>query len=264
MCLLLVAHDCCPGYRLVLAANRDEFHARPTAPAAVWHDQRNVVGGRDLEAGGTWLAADTEGRFATITNVRAAHGRRAARRSRGLIVSDFLSGRDSAEDFTASLADSGDDYDGFNVLTYDRRTLCWYSNQTPAPRALEPGIYTLSNALLDTVWPKTARLREGFGRMLGAQPEDIVENLLSLLRDAHLPDDDELPETGVGHAMERILASIFIRGESYGTRCSTVLLIDLDDRLTFHERRYDVDGVASGDSRIEFDLPPTPTQDPAA
>ncbi|MEX2479590.1 MAG: NRDE family protein [Gammaproteobacteria bacterium] len=259
MCLLLVAHDCCPGYRLVLAANRDEFHARPTAPAAAWHDRPEVIGGRDLEAGGTWLAVDTQGRFATITNVRAAHGRRLARRSRGLIVSDFLSGQHSAQDFTTRLADSGDDYDGFNVLTYDRRSLCWYSNQAPAARTLEPGIYTLSNALLDTVWPKTARLRAGFGRILGAQPDDIVENLLGLLRDAHLPDDDELPETGVGRAMERILASIFIVGESYGTRCSTVLLIDLDGRLTFHERRYDASGLASGDSRIEFELPPMPT-----
>lgn len=254
MCLLLVAHDCCPGYRLVVAANRDEFHARPTAPAAYWDDLPTLFGGRDLEAGGSWLACDTRGRFATLTNVRgnrAGHGSR----SRGLIARDFLAGSADAATFTTHLASDGDAYDGFNLLAYDGATLCWYSNQAPAPRRLERGLYTLSNAQLDTAWPKTERLRAGFGELIGNGHEDIVERLLALLRDQHLPHDDELPRTGVGLAMERVLASIFIRGSSYGTRCSTVLLIDQDERLTFHERRYDANGAASGDTRIEFDLP---------
>jgi uncharacterized protein with NRDE domain len=257
MCLLLVAHGCCPGYRLVLAANRDEFHARPTAPAAAWDEYPAIIGGRDLEAGGTWLAIDTRGRFATLTNVRSSRGPQRGRRSRGLIVSDFLRSEWAAGAYVDDLARVGADYDGFNVLAYDRDTLYWYSNQADVPRALGPGIYTLSNALLDTVWPKTARLRSGFGHLLGTQPDDIVETLLGLLRDQHLPDDGTLPETGVGLAMERVLASIFIRGEAYGTRCSTVVLIDQDDRVTFHERRYRSDAAVSGDTRLEFELPVT-------
>jgi len=257
MCLLLVAHDCCPGYRLVLAANRDEFHTRPTAPAARWEDFPDIIGGRDLEAGGTWLAIDTRGRFATLTNVRSPQGPQRGRRSRGLIVSDFLRGDRTAGVYADDLASVGADYDGFNVLVYDPGALHWYSNQAHVPRVLGPGIYTLSNALLDTVWPKTERLRAGFGHLLGTQPDDIVENLLDLLRDQHLPDDGVLPETGVGLAMERILASIFIRGDAYGTRCSTVVLIDQDDRVTFHERRYRSDATVSGDTRLEFELPVT-------
>ena len=257
VCLLLVAHDCCPGYRLVVAANRDEFHARPTAPADYWEDLPTLFGGRDLEAGGSWLVCDTHGRFATLTNVRGNRARRHGVRSRGLIARDFLTTGADAAAFTAQLARDGDAYDGFNLLAYDGTALCWYSNQAPAPRLLERGVYTLSNAQLDTAWPKTERLRAGFGEIIGTRHEDIVERLLALLRDQHLPHDDELPRTGVGLAMERVLASIFIRGASYGTRCSTVVLIDQDDRLTFHERRYDVNGAASGDTRIEIELPGT-------
>ncbi|MGE0485712.1 MAG: NRDE family protein [Gammaproteobacteria bacterium] len=254
MCLLLVAHDCCPGYRLLVAANRDEFHDRPTAAAEWWDDRPTTLGGRDLEAGGTWLALDRRGRFATITNVRA--GRIVpGQRSRGLIVNDFLDGNDAAFDFTTTLAADGDAYAGFNVLAYDGNALCWYSNASGAPRLLERGIYTLSNAQLDTAWPKTERLREGFGRILGEAPDDIVTTLLELLRDDVAAHDHALPDTGIGLAMERVLSSIFIHGSHYGTRCSTVILIDEQGRLTYHERRYDRDAATAGDTRISFELP---------
>ncbi|MCB1747485.1 MAG: NRDE family protein [Gammaproteobacteria bacterium] len=274
MCLLLVAHDCCPGYRLLVAANRDEFHDRPTAAAEWWADRPDILGGRDLEAGGTWLALDRHGRFATITNVRA--GRIApGQRSRGLIVNDFLAGDDGADAFTATLARDGAAYAGFNVLAYDGDSLSWYSNAAGAPRTLERGIYTLSNAQLDTAWPKTERLRAGFGRMLaevshatpaasagvgadrgpGAAPDDIVATLLDLLRDDVAAHDHALPDTGIGLAMERVLSSIFIRGPHYGTRCSTVILIDEHGQLTYHERRYDRDAAIAGDTRISFELP---------
>jgi uncharacterized protein with NRDE domain len=254
MCLLLVAHDCCPGYRLLVAANRDEFHDRPTAAADWWDDRPHVLGGRDLEAGGSWLALDRRGRFATITNVRA--GRIVpGQRSRGLIVNDFLDGEADAATFSADLARDGAAYAGFNVLAYDGAALTWYSNEAPAPRRLERGIYTLSNAQLDTAWPKTERLRAGFGDILGNVPEDIVTTLLDLLRDDIAAHDHALPDTGIGLAMERVLSSIFIRGPRYGTRCSTVILIDDRGRLTFHERRYDRDAAAAGDTRIAFELP---------
>jgi len=255
MCLLLVAHNCCAGYRLVVAANRDEYHGRLTAPAASWSDHRQIVGGRDLEALGSWLAIDDRGRFATITNVRSGNPPGAEPRSRGLIVNDFLCGGDSPKRFSEALSAQGEHYAGFNLLVYDGAELCWYSNQASAPRVLGDGIYTLSNAQLDTAWPKTERLRAGFTQMLEAAPNDPIEGLLTLLRDGRKAAGHELPDTGIGLDMEHVLSSIFIEGETYGTRCSTVILIDNEDRLTFHERRYDLHSAVSGDTRIAFELP---------
>ncbi|MEQ8231479.1 MAG: NRDE family protein [Gammaproteobacteria bacterium] len=259
MCLLLVAHDCCPGYRLVVAANRDEFHDRPTAAAAPWEDHPQIIGGRDLEAGGSWLALDRRGRFATITNVRAGIPAGGAR-SRGLIVNDFLDGEAGARDYAAQLARDAAAYAGFNVLLHDGAELCWYSNAADhGPRGLARGIYTLSNALLDTAWPKTERLRAGFGSVVGATDrEEMIGHLLELLRDEARPPDGALPDTGIGHAMERVLSSIFIAGSGYGTRCSTVVLIDEQGSLTFHERRYDARARVSGDTRLAFELPAAP------
>ncbi len=256
MCLLLVAHDCCAGYRLVVAANRDEFHDRPTAPAARWDDHPGIIGGRDLEAGGTWLALDQRGRFATITNVRSGRALPAGARSRGLIVNDYLFADVAPDAYASALARHGNDYAGFNLLAYDNGALCWYSNQAGEPQRLDEGIYTLSNAALDTAWPKSERLRAGFAALFDAPPSAPVDALLHLLRDGQRADDDALPDTGIGHAMERVLSSIFIEGEGYGTRCSTVILIDDAGQVTFHERRYDRHGEPSGDTRIGFELPP--------
>lgn len=254
MCLLLVAHNCCAGYRLVVAANRDEFHARPTAPAAFWDDADDILGGRDLEAMGTWLACDRRGRFATITNVRSLHGPQAGRRSRGLIVTDFLHGDDRAPVFTRAMADSGEHYDGFNVLAYDGADLSWYSNQVGDATTLQEGIYTLSNAALDTAWTKSERLRAGFAATFSPPLHDPVETLLALLRDG-----DELANamraggSGAQSAAD-LQSAIFISGEQYGTRCSTVLLIDDNNHLTFHERRYDAATRICGDTRHEFEV----------
>lgn len=257
MCLILAAHDCCPGYRLVVAANRDEFHDRAAAPATVWDDHQHIFGGRDLAASGTWLAIDRSGRFATITNVRSGRAVPPSARSRGLIVNDFLTANSSAWEFARRLAVHGNDYAGFNVLVYDNE-LCWYSNRGPGPERLAPGIYTLSNALLDTAWGKTERLRAEFGHIVAAQSTQAatVDHLLAALRDETRAADHELPQTGIGTAMERALSSVFIRGDYYGTRCSTVILINEDDRLVFHERRYDAAGNSNGDTRVEFELIP--------
>jgi uncharacterized protein with NRDE domain len=257
MCLLLVAHNCCAGYRLVVAANRDEFHERPTAPAARWEDLPQIAGGRDLEANGTWLAVDQRGRFATITNVRSGKPLRANARSRGLIVNDFLTGDRTPTQFSAALARYGDEYHGFNLLSYADAELVWYSNQAAAPQRLKDGIYTLSNAQLDTAWPKTERLRKGFADFIARFPAAPVEGLLEILRDGRKADHSELPDTGIGQDMERVLSSIFIEGGSYGTRCSTVILIDEAGQLTFHERRYDGSSAVSGDTRISFELAPS-------
>ena len=256
MCLLLIAHDAVPGYRLLVAANRDEYHGRPTAAAGHWDDRPGLFAGRDLESGGTWLGVHATGRFATVTNVRSGQAVRRGPRSRGLIVTDFLPAPHSAHEAAHALAADARDYDGFNLLAWDGANLVWYSNQAGAPRLLERGVYTLSNAALDTQWPKTARLRRGFERVMARTGHDPVEALLAVLRDDTRAADDDLPDTGVGLERERWLSSIFIDGGgAYGTRCSSVVTIDTRGHLLFHERRYDAEGAVSGDSRFELDLP---------
>lgn len=255
MCLVLIAHRACAGYRLVVAANRDEYHGRPTAAAAHWHDHPAIVAGRDLEGGGTWLGMHTSGRFATVTNVRAGHAVRRGPRSRGLIVSDFLLSATDAPGHAAALMHSARDYDGFNLLSWDGEHLAWLSNQAGAPRTLAPGVHTLSNALLDTAWPKTDRLRAAFERVMQQHPRDPLPALLEVLRDNTRAADEHLPDTGIGQERERWLSSIFIEGAGYGTRCSSVLTVSDGGHVSFHERRYDDAARVSGDSRFEFELP---------
>ena len=255
MCLLLVAHHACPGYRLIVAANRDENHGRPTAAAAHWQDQPPILAGRDLEGGGTWLGMHLDGRFATVTNVRTGHALRRGPRSRGLIVTDFLLAADDAPSYAASLMHAARDYDGFNLLAWDGEALSWLSNQVDAPRTLEHGIYTLSNAQLETRWPKTERLRHGFERVMTNHAHQPVSALLDVLRDNVRAADEQLPDTGIGHERESWLSSIFIEGAGYGTRCSTVLNISDLGHVSFHERRYDGNAAISGDSHFEFELP---------
>ena len=254
MCLVLIAHRACPGYRLIVAANRDEFHGRPTAAAAHWQDLPDIVAGRDLEGGGTWLGMHVDGRFATVTNVRSGHAVRRGPRSRGLIVTDFLLGDSDAHAHARQLMASARDYDGFNLLSWDGEQLAWLSNQVEAPRLLAPGVHTLSNALLDTAWPKTDRLRQAFNRVMAEHAYDPITGLLAVLRDNTRAADEHLPDTGIGHERESWLSSIFIEGAGYGTRCSSVLTISDAGHVSFHERRYDGHAEISGDSRFEFEL----------
>lgn len=256
MCLLLIAHDCVPGYRLVVAANRDEFHGRPATPAGHWPGHTGLIAGRDLEGGGTWLGVTRYGGFATVTNVRAGHAVPRGRRSRGLIVTDFLTGDASAAAFADALSAQAQAYDGFNLLAHDGRELYWYSNagQPSAPQRVEPGVHTLSNALLDTSWPKTERLRTAFAGVVAGVRGTLVDALLDVLRDRRHAGDDDLPDTGVARDLERMLSPIFIESPSYGTRCSTIVTIDTAGRLCFHERRFDDGGAVTGDTRYEFEL----------
>jgi uncharacterized protein with NRDE domain len=255
MCLILVAHACCPDYRLVVAANRDEYHQRPAAPLGYWDDRPHILAGRDLEGSGTWLGITTRGRFAAVTNVRAGHAPRRGPRSRGLLVSDFLSDPRPVEAFCAELAERARDYDGFNLLAHDGQALAWYSNQAgQAPRTLAPGLYTVSNAALDTPWPKTARLRAAFAEVMAGAPADPGTALLEVLRDARPAPETELPDTGMARDLERALSAIFIEGETYGTRASTVLLVDAHGRVEVRERRYDARAAVIGDSRQTFEL----------
>ncbi len=252
MCILLTAWRDHARYDLVVAANRDEFHARPSAPADAWADAPQVVAGRDLEAGGTWLGVARGGRFAAVTNVRRPD-QASGPRSRGLLVSSWLRENAGAREHAATLRHSADDYAGVNLIFADTRSLCAWSNQDNRVRTLEAGVYGLSNASLDVEWPKVTRLKRAYARHRALDGDALIDALLAVLRDGTLAADDELPDTGIGPARERLLSPIFIDGGyGYGTRCSSVILRERDGRMLFVERRYDAQGRACGDSRHEI------------
>ncbi len=237
MCLIAVAWQAHPDYPLIVLANRDEFHARPAAPARFWAEAPQLLAGRDLSAGGTWLGVTRQGRFAALTNVREP-GMRPGGRSRGLIVSAYLQGDARAEAYAADVTVEGGEYSGFNLLASDGDSLWWTSNRGAGPQRLDPGVYLLSNHLLDTPWPKVELLRAGLLAQL-SQPEP--EALLALLQDERKAADIDLPDTGIGLAMERLLSAPFIRSPQYGTRASTVVLAGRD-RIRFIEQGHGADG----------------------
>jgi len=252
MCLLVLAWRRHPRYPLVLAGNRDEFHARPAAPASWWSDPANLLAGRDLQAGGTWLGVTREGRVAVVTNYRELGERLPDAPSRGALIVDYARGRKAPRDFLSDLARDADAYAGFNLIVSDADTLAWYSNRDAAPRELAPGIYGLSNHHLDTPWPKLMRVRERFESRIHGRQLDPGE-LLALLADRTPAPESELPQTGLPHELERALSAPFIVTPTYGTRCSTALTIDADGRCELLERRFDAAGDAVDDARFTFD-----------
>ena len=252
MCVLVVALREHPDYDLVVAANRDEFHDRPTADAAPWVDQPTLLAGRDLEAGGTWLGVDQGGRFAAVTNVRSAYPT-SGPRSRGLLVKDYLAQpARQAADYVAALHGTAREYAGVNFVAVDHAQAVAWSNRDSAARPMTQGLFGLSNGAIDEDWPKLTRLKAGFRRAAGMTGPALVDALLTLLADAALPPDAALPDTGVGLERERLLAPIFIRGAGYGTRCSSVVLRKPGGPLLFVERRYDGHGRATGEDRFQL------------
>lgn len=237
MCLIALAWQAHPDYPLIVAANRDEFHHRPAQAARFWPEASALLAGRDLAAGGTWLGITRTGRFAALTNVREP-GVAPGSRSRGLLVSGFLQGMDSPQAYAAAVATAGADYSGFNLLVGDAGSLWWVSNRAPAPMPVTPGVHALSNHLFNTPWPKVQRARDG---LAAALPAPTPEALFALLADDRAAPDDELPDTGVGLAMERLLSPPFIRSGGYGTRCSSVLLAGRE-RIFFAEQTFTPDG----------------------
>lgn len=238
MCLIALALDAHPSYRLVIAANRDEFYARPTAPAAWWADAPDVLAGRDLREGGTWMGVTRAGRVAAVTNYRdPALAQQADAPSRGALVADFLRGSADAETYADDLAGRAAAYNGFNLLVGDGGGLFYVSNRTEGVRRLEPGVYGLSNALLDTPWPKVVRARRAMEEAVAAaEGEGWDARLWEALADRVIAADDALPDTGVGSERERLLSAPFIRTDVYGTRASTVLTIAADGEVRFVER----------------------------
>jgi uncharacterized protein with NRDE domain len=243
MCLIVVAYEVHPRYRLILAANRDEFYDRPTAAAAYWEDAPHLFAGRDQVHGGTWLGVTGSGRLAALTNYREPHAQRAEAPSRGGLVSGFLKPEIGAEDYLEGLRRDAGAYNGFNLLFGDPDRLFCYSNKSGQAVRLTPGIHGLSNHLLDTPWPKVVRARASLARVV-AGGEFSREELFALLGDTTQAPDEQLPDTGVGLELERLLSSIFIESERYGTRSSSLLLVDRDGRVTFVERSFEKGGEA--------------------
>ena len=252
MCLILAALDSHPDYALIVAANRDEFYDRPTAPAAFWADHPSVLAGRDLEAGGTWLGIDRRGRFAAVTNYRQGEREATAPRSRGLLVSEYLAGDQDAPGHVARVKRDAARYNGFNLLAGNARGLVYFSNREGTARTLGPGIYGLSNHLLDTDWPKVTASKTALGALLRGDGASLMQGLFALLADPRQAADEHLPETGIGLEWERLLSAAFIATKDYGTRSSSVVLVGRDGNVVFVERSFGPGGVATGEVREEL------------
>lgn len=236
MCLILFALDAHPRWRLVLAANRDEFFARPTAPAGWWADAPDVLAGRDLRDGGTWLGVTRAGRFAAVTNFREPDGYRARVPSRGALVADFLRGEAAPGAYADDLLPRARAYNGFNLLVGGADGLVYLSNRSDGARRVEPGIHGLSNHLLDTPWPKVSRGKEDVRRALGGPDDALEASLFAALALRDPAPDARLPATGIGVERERALSAPFIVTPEYGTRASTMLLVSHDGDVRFTER----------------------------
>ncbi len=239
MCFLLFAIDSHPRYALIVAANRDEHYARPTAAAAFWRDAPDVLAGRDLLHGGTWLGITRDGRFAAVTNYRDPGNHRDDRLSRGHLVSDFLRGDADAGAYLGALALRGGEYNGFSLVAGVGAHLHYFSNRGPGPLPLDDEVHALSNHLLDTPWAKVQRGKRALRRLLGADAPALREGLFTLLADTTPAAPHELPASGVAPALERAYSPIFVRTGHYGTRCSTVILVGRDGGVVFEERSFD-------------------------
>jgi uncharacterized protein with NRDE domain len=252
MCLILIAWRVHPRYPCVVAANRDEFHARPTAPADWWADHPQILAGRDLQAGGTWLGLTRAGRFAALTNYRGPEQRRVDVPSRGALVTAMLSSTAGVEQGLSTLQGVGANYNGFNLIFSDGRRLGIYESTQGAGRELGPGIYGLSNHLLDTPWPKVEQAKSRLESVLLDLPDTAP--LLALLRDDRPAADERLPRTGVSLEWERLLSSAFVRAPDYGTRCSTIIRVDNAGRAYFDEWSWDSEGADIGRVSRQFSL----------
>lgn len=276
MCLLVLAWAAHPRYRLVVAANRDEYHERPAAPLAKWPEPPGILAGRDLRAAGTWLGLDPARRFGVVTNFRELQSARPAAPSRGGLIPQYLSGAQGARQYFAQLEPAASEYSGFNLLLTDAGSLWYGSNRAPGfARELPPGVYGLSNELLDTPWPKLTRVKARFREWL-TDPGGTPAGLFALLADRTEAADADAPQPTGGLPREgrdahssrspspaehsvaglaqwlRILSAPFVVNPTYGTRCSTVVLLEPGGGLMLAERRFDAAGEPAGESEFRL------------
>jgi uncharacterized protein with NRDE domain len=252
MCLITFANRTHPDFTLLVAANRDEYYSRPTRVAHFWEDVPGLLAGRDLKAGGTWLGITRSGRFAAITNHRDPSSTPAQPRSRGMLTLDFLTGSEPAASYLAAVNRVAGQYAGFNLILADDKGLYYYSNIERDPRRLDAGIYSISNGLLDSDWPKQRAASESLDSLI---PGAIDHARLAATVSNQLPVDDEaLPDTGVGIELERALSAQFITTAEYGTRATTTLTIDHAGQVDFAERSFRAGGATAGQQRHAFSL----------
>jgi uncharacterized protein with NRDE domain len=263
MCLLVVGWLAHPRYRIVVAANRDEFHARPTAPLAPWADQPRVLAGRDLQAGGTWIGLDADRRLGLVTNYRELARPRHTAPSRGRLVPQFLNSPLSAAQYLRALEADAQGYAGFNLLLGDGERLMYASNRAEQfARELEPGLHGLSNHLLDTPWPKLQRVRGAIAAWIDRAAADPVphdmaadaEWLMAVFADRRRTPAPHDPASGLSAEWEQVLSSPFVLNPDYGTRCTTVLLMGHDGRTWIGERRFDPAGQATGQNEWQLNV----------
>lgn len=253
MCLILFSFRAHRHFPLVVAANRDEHHGRPAAAAAFWDDHPDVYAGRDLEQGGTWMGINTNGRFAAITNFRQGRPGAAAPRSRGALVSGFLTGDLPAPDYLAAI--DGSQYNPYSLVAGDPDGLSFQSNRGAGLAAVAPGVHGLSNHLLDTPWPKvTAGIAAMNATLQLDDPDAIGAALFAMLAVRTPAQDRQLPDTGIDRQRERELSPPFILGTQYGTRSSTLLLLHASGDVFVHEKRFGPDGLARGEDARAFRL----------
>ena len=249
MCLAIFAQNVLPDWPLVVVANRDELHVRPTEAARPWDDTPSLLAGRDLQAGGTWLGLTAEGRIALLTNYRETGLRDEQAPSRGHLAERYLRDGQSAQHYLQTLQQNNAPYNGFNLLAGDQSGLWYYSNRlSAAPLKIPDGVSGVSNATLNTPWPKLLRTQRSVSEHLAQNQAPDVARLFEIFQDTVRAADHELPDTGVGLDREKLLGSPFIKNERYGTRCTTIILQHREGYALFYEKRYDAFGQDVGDS----------------
>ena len=258
MCLILFSLRHHRGYPLIIAANRDESYSRPAAPITFWSHAPHIAAGRDLRAGGTWLGITRQGRWAALTNYRRARSYRDDAPSRGRLVSDYLESDADPAEYVRSLEPMAAEFNGFNLLVADASGVHYLSNRQSGARRVEPGIHGLSNHLLNTPWPKVQMGRHALHSLPEAPPDGIARFLLGSLSERTVPPESELPDTGIGQAQERVLSPPFIAAESYGTRVSTVIVVDEAGRVSIEERTFGPFGAPLASTSLSFVLDVNP------
>lgn len=250
MCLILFAWKTDPKFDLVLAANRDEFYDRPTQSAHQWKGSE-IIAGKDLTAGGTWIGLTKTGRFAALTNFRDLQNLDPNAPSRGQLATDFLTSNHTPKDYLQSLKSEKKNYNGFNLLVGDRNALWYYNNINYEISEIQSGIYGLSNGLLNEPWPKVDIGKNDLNNELNNGTK--VDALFSLLTNEQIAPDEILPSTGVPLDWERSLSPLFIKMDNYGTRCSTVITRN-QHTISFHEKTYHQTDQHVDDFAIQFDI----------
>lgn len=254
MCLILFAYKTHPHYPLIVAANRDEFYDRPTDVAAFWPDYPDLLAGKDLSGGGTWLGITRTGRFGALTNYRDLEGMNPDAPTRGRIIIDYLTGEDSSEEYLSQLAEASNQYNKFSVILGTLDRLYYFSNAIGEYNLIPKGVHGLCNHLLDTPWQKVVNGKQQLENLTKPGKTIEVNDLLSLLADETLAPESDLPDAGVNSELEKVLSPIFINSLGYGTRCSTILIVDQYNSVSFFEKTYPKPGTEEALEKFYFTI----------